>query len=155
MKPILFLLAVTLIFSCKNNTESVSENVPVETIEQELSLEGAWELVSYYNYENDAVSDTIMSSDTNKQIKMYSASRVMWSRYRDADSLDWFGYGTYIAEDGTLSETLDYGSKSMNKVIADQNEFVFDLILDKDKFSQVELDEEGKPFYAENYVRIE
>jgi hypothetical protein len=86
---------------------------------------------------------------------MYSTSRVMWSRYRDSDSLDWFGYGNYTIEDGRLSEVLEYGSKSMNQVIAEQNEFVFDLILEKDKFSQVELDEKGRPFYAENYVRIE
>jgi hypothetical protein len=155
MKPILLLLVATLFFSCKNNTESVTETTTVEPQEQELSLEGAWELVSYYNYENDAVSDTILSSETNKQIKMYSTSRVMWSRYRDSDSLDWFGYGNYTIEDGRLSEVLEYGSKSMNQVIAEQNEFVFDLILEKDKFSQVELDEKGRPFYAENYVRIE
>ena len=155
MKPIYLLLAITLFFSCKNKTEPIADNDVAEISDDQLTLDGAWELVSYYNYENDQISDTIMTSDTNKQIKMYSASRVMWSRYRDSDSLDWFGYGKYSIGDGTLSEFLEYGSKSMNEVIAEQQEFVFDLILEKDKFSQIEIDKNGNPFFAENYVRIE
>ena len=144
------MFALTLFTTCKNNSESSN----MEASNEKLSLEGAWKLLSYYNYKDDKVSDTIKASESNRQVKMYSATRVMWTRFT-TDSLDWFGYGNYTVNDSTLIEVLDYGSKSMNEIIKEQNEFVFDIILEKDKFSQITIDEEGYPVFAENYIRIE
>tara|TARA_R110000868_G_scaffold144150_1_gene362920 strand:+ start:43885 stop:44124 length:240 start_codon:yes stop_codon:yes gene_type:complete len=79
----------------------------------------------------------------------------MWSRFKDSDSIDWFGYGDYSIGDGSLTEIIYFGSKSMNSPIGEQKKFVFDLVLEKDDFYQVQKDEGGNPLYAENYIRIE
>ncbi|GAA3572231.1 hypothetical protein [Snuella lapsa] len=152
MKPLVFLLCITLFSSCKNNTNATDPtNPPAEA----PTIEGAWELVSYLNYRSDGTVDTIKTSNTNKQVKMYSATKVMWTRLRVSDSLDWFGYGDYTVKDGLLTEVLDYGSKAMNNAIKEQPEFVFNIVLEKNKFSQIQVDDEGTPLYAENYIRIE
>tara|TARA_R110002033_G_scaffold18537_5_gene48808 strand:- start:16276 stop:16632 length:357 start_codon:yes stop_codon:yes gene_type:complete len=118
-------------------------------------MNGAWKLISYYNYKDNQVIDTIKASDDYKQIKMYTNSKVMWSRFKDSDSVDWFGYGDYKIDNDSLIEIIDFGSKSMNQAIKEQKKFVFDLKLDKNNFSQVQIDDSGNPIYAENYIRIE
>ena len=156
MKNYFFILCIILIFSCKENTNSDSTNEDAQASnEKTLSMQGAWELISYFNYRSDGTIDTIKSSNTLKQIKMYSPTKVMWSRLRVSDSLDWFGYGDYTANDSVLTEVLDYGSKAMNNVIKENKEFTFKLILEENKFSQISLDEQGNPMFAENYKRIE
>ncbi|WP_242135663.1 hypothetical protein [Aestuariivivens marinum] len=156
MKNYFFILFILLLFSCKenSNTESTNDNSEV-SYEKPLSMQGAWELISYFNYRSDGSIDTIKSSNTLKQIKMYSPTKVMWSRLRVSDSLDWFGYGDYTANDSVLTEVLDYGSKAMNNIIKENKEFTFKLILEENKFSQISLDEQGNPMFAENYKRIE
>ncbi|WP_445956478.1 hypothetical protein [Yeosuana sp.] len=155
MKTILLLLSLTFVFSCKNNNDSNSDKMTNETSTEELTMNGTWKQISFYNYVNNKVVDTIMSSDQNKQVKMYTKSKVMWSRFRDTDTIDWFGYGDYNIHDGTLTEIIDYGSKAMNEAIKTQKKYVFKLQLEKDKFSQIQLDDDGNALYSENYVRIE
>ncbi|GGK33949.1 hypothetical protein GCM10007962_30470 [Yeosuana aromativorans] len=138
--------------SCKNNSDS---DVNMKTNSEELTMNGVWKLASYYNYKDNQIVDTIKASDEYKQIKIYTKSKVMWSRYKEADSVDWFGYGDYFIKEDSLTEILDFGSKSMNKAIKEQKRFVFELKLNQNKFSQVQIDEEGNPIYAENYERIE
>lgn len=157
MKNLLIIsVFLCLIFAgCKDN-KSADQNDSTENYPGEkLSLEGVWELVSYYNYVNDQVSDTIYRSTNLKQIKMYTKSKVMWSKSLPSDSLEWFGYGSYEFSDSTLYEALDYGSKTMNKILMDQTEFQFQLFLEKDKFTQIEIDADGNLIYGENYIRIE
>ena len=156
MKNLLLIICIALIFSCKDNSnvDKIDSSTP-ETASEEYTLEGAWKLVSYLNFGEDGRIDTIPSSNTNKQIKMYSPTKVMWSRTRISDSIDWFAYGDYNVKNGILTEVLDYGSKSMNKVIKDKTEFSFNLNISENEFSQVELDSAGHPILAENYIRIE
>lgn len=156
MKNFFLILFILLLFSCKenSNTESTNDNSEISN-EKTFSMQGAWELISYFNYRSDGSIDTIKSSNTLKQIKMYSPTKVMWSRLRVSDSLDWFGYGDYTANDSVLTEVLDYGSKAMNNIIKENKEFTFKLILEENKFSQISLDEQGNPMFAENYKRIE
>ena len=61
----------------------------------------------------------------------------------------------YKIEGNTLTEILDYGSKVMNQVIHEKTEFKYELLLEKDKFTQIELHENGDRIYSENYIRIE
>ena len=156
MKNLLLIICIALIFSCKDNSkvDTVDKNA-LETASDFHTLEGAWELVSYLNFGEDGSVDTIPSSSTNKQIKMYSPTKVMWSRTRLSDSIDWFAYGDYNVKNGILTEILDYGSKSMNEIIKDKTEFSFNLNISENEFSQVELDSAGHPILAENYIRIE
>jgi hypothetical protein len=155
MKNSLLIICIIILFSCKENSDTNQENQINENTEEITSIEGAWKLVSYFNYREDGTIDTILSSNTNKQIKMYSPSKVMWSRTRVSDSIDWFGYGDYTVKDGRLTEVLDFGSKSMNEVIKDRTEFTFNININENEFSQIELDSLGQPIFAENYVRIE
>lgn len=149
MKTFLFLISLCLLLSCNNNPKNESALV------EEPTLDGVWKLTSFYNYLDDKIIDTIMASEEYKQIKIYHKSKVMWSRYREADTIDWFGYGDYSIKDGYLTELIEFGSKSMNEAIKEQKEFSFKLILEDDTFSQIQNDEEGNPIYAENYLRIE
>lgn len=150
----LFLTLLLFLVTIKTNAQNTIDDSSSAS-SNDLTMEGVWELVSFYNYSNNGTIDTIMSSKSYRQIKMYSKTKVMWSRFVESDSTDWFGYGTYSNTNNTLTEALDYGSKSMNPVISERETFNFELILDKNKYTQIEMDDEGNPLIAENYVRIE
>lgn len=151
-----------LFFSCNNtNTQKSTEleNQSADSLsnssQHENSLEGTWELTSYYNYTDNIVSDTFKVRSGFRQIKMYTPTKIMWSRQVPKDSLQWFGYGRYRIIDGQLVENLEFGSEMMSEMINDNAEFRFELILEPDSFSQIELDDEGNRLYSENYKRIE
>ena len=152
MKNILFILFIVITFvSCNNSQKNV------ETLEKEdkLSLLGTWEMMGYYNYMDNKVTDSFNTDTGYRQVKMYTPSKVMWSKKVPTDSTEWFGYGSYKYNDTSLTEVLDYGSTMMNQVIQEQMEFSYELLLEKDKFTQIELDDEGNRIYSENYIRID
>lgn len=123
--------------------------------QEKNTLKGVWELQDQYMYKNNMVVDTIENYKNNRQVKMYTDSKVMWTRYNPKDSVEWFGYGNYIVKDGTLEERLEYGSFQMMKIIDTTQVFSFQLELNKNTFSQIALDKRGNKYYSENYKRIE
>ena len=151
------IILVLFIFSCntdKTSKES-SESSNLETVQNKNVLEGAWELIGYYNYMDNEVIDSFQTSEGYRQVKMYTPTKVMWSKYTPADSTEWFGYGSYRVNGNELIEVLEYGSQRMSQIIEEKKEFKHELIINDDSFSQIELDEEGNKLYAENYKRIE
>ncbi len=156
MKSKFFILSliIVLISSCKENVESNNEieNYPLENT---LSLKGTWELKGFYNYQDNVVVDSFSNNTISRQVKMYSDTKVMWCKLRPTDSIEFFGYGSYSFKDGILTEVLEFGSSFMNDVIAEQQEFSFQLQIHPDRFEQIELDDEGNKIYSENYVRTE
>lgn len=153
MRNFTFLFVLLALFSSCNDMNKNTE--AEDQMNDEPSLEGAWELVSFLNYDSNGMADTINSSNDYKQMKMYSASKIMWSRLRTGDSLDWFGVGDYTFKDGVLTEVLDYGSKAMNNRIKDNSRFQFEIEITDSTFTQIEVDSLGNPIYAERYRRIE
>ncbi len=156
MKLLTLILPFLFFLSCQNQpgikeTTDSTDNKPATT----PSIEGTWELIGYYNYANDEVTDSFKTNNGYRQIKMYTPTKVMWSKDVPQDSTEWFGYGNYTADDSTLVEVLEYGSASMSNIIESKKEFKYELKLGKDKFSQIELDDEGNRIYSENYKRIE
>ena len=119
------------------------------------SIEGTWELVNRFNYDSGSVSDTLLNANGYRQIKIYSKDKVMWTRYSPDDPAEWFGYGRYATTETSLEEQLEYGSDAMMKVIDTTDVFRFELHLYKDAYSQITLDDEGNPTFAENYKRID
>ncbi|MCF7561667.1 hypothetical protein L3X39_13550 [Sabulilitoribacter multivorans] len=146
-------LIALLLVSCKNDKALEKKDVSPE--KEKHSLVGVWKMVGYYNYQDNKVSDSFMSNERYQQIKIYSPSKVMWSRLNRIDSTDWFGYGDYKITDSTLVESLVYGSNTMKPAIETNNVFSFELILNGDTFSQISIDENGDRVLAENYIRIE
>lgn len=151
------IILVLFVFSCNTNgsDKTAAEALTPETVQNKTPLEGTWELVGYYNYLNNEVIDSFTTSEGYRQVKMYTPSKVMWSKYIPSDSSEWFGYGSYRINGNQLTETLEYGSQMMSKIIAEKKEFNHELIINGDSFSQIEIDEEGNKLYAENYKRIE
>ena len=151
------LLILLLIFSCNQKPENQIKEAEIEVSETSASnpLEGAWELVGYYNYLDNEVIDSFATSEGYRQVKMYTPTKVMWSKYVPSDSTEWFGYGKYSVNGTELIEILEYGSEMMSKIIEEKKEFKHELILNGDSFSQIEIDEDGNRIYAENYKRIE
>jgi len=119
------------------------------------SLEGTWELMNRFNYDDGNVSDTLMNTNGYRQIKIYSKGKVMWTRHSPDDPNEWFGYGSYQNTENELEERLEYGSASMMTVQDTIKIFKFELHLYKDSYSQITLDEEGNPTFSENYKRID
>lgn len=120
------------------------------------SIEGTWELVSFYNYVDGInISDTIPAAEGYRQIKMYYNGKVMWTRYVPTDSVEWFGYGSYKSTDSTLTEVLEYMSASMRKVARPDMVWDLELVLGKDTFTQIFTDEDGNRINAENYKRLD
>ena len=72
MKTILLFLSLTFIVSCKNNSETKMDENAMNAPTKALTMKGAWKQISFYNYADNMVTDTIIASEANKQIKMYS-----------------------------------------------------------------------------------
>ncbi|TBN03655.1 hypothetical protein EYD45_09055 [Hyunsoonleella flava] len=146
------LIVLLAVVNCKNNTKEINVEEQKET--KELTLEGVWEIDSYVNYGGETY-DTIRPSSKLKQRKMFSKSKVMWSKLRAWDSLDWFGVGDYTFKDGILTEVLDYGSKPVNEQLKTRNKWIFNIKVTKDRYSQIIVDSLGNYIYAENYIRVD
>lgn len=150
------IVASLILVSCNTKTKDITiEDTMMDDTELSEKLKGTWELKGFYNYQNNEVVDSFSNNTINRQVKMYSDSKVMWCKLRPKDSIEFFGYGSYSYNDGMLVEVLEFGSNFMNDVIAEQKEFKFQLDLSADKFEQIELDDDGNKIYSENYVRIE
>jgi len=119
------------------------------------SLEGVWEMKHQYIYENNEIQDTLFDVNGKRQVKIYSNGKVMWSRYSPKDANEWFGYGSYEIVDGFLEERLEYASNAMMKIVDTTAVFRFELVVEKNSYSQISLDEEGNRYNSENYDRIE
>ncbi len=119
------------------------------------SLEGTWELINRFNYDEQGVSDTIPNTNGYRQVKIYSKGKVMWTRYSPDDEAEWFGFGSYTNTTNELEERLEYGSEAMMKVVDTVQVFKFELILDENTYSQITLDDEGHRTFSENYKRID
>lgn len=157
MKKHLYFTFIVLfaLTSCNTNNKQNDMLTEPQQATKKHTLEGVWEIDSYINYRGDGTVDTIKSSNEIKQRKMFSKTKVMWSKLRTWDSLDWFGVGDYTFKDGILTEKLDYGSKPLNKRLKISNKWDFNIIISKDKFTQIEVDSLGNYIYAENYIRVD
>ncbi|UWX53821.1 hypothetical protein NYZ99_11825 [Maribacter litopenaei] len=119
------------------------------------SLEGTWELINRYNYDEQGVSDTLQNVNGYRQVKIYSKGKVMWTRYSPDDPAEWFGYGSYTNTANELEERLEFASSEMMKIQDTVRIFKFELVLDENNYSQITLDDDGNRVYAENYKRID
>ncbi|MFD2562419.1 hypothetical protein [Aquimarina rubra] len=119
------------------------------------NLEGVWDLQFQLLYDNNQVSDTIFNTNGYRQVKIYSKGKVMWTRFDPADSNEWFGYGSYSIKGNLLEERLEYASGPMMKIVDTTQVFKFELVMDKDSYQQIAVDETGQYSQSENYIRIE
>ncbi|WP_350292222.1 hypothetical protein [uncultured Croceitalea sp.] len=120
------------------------------------SIEGTWELQSFYNFDDgESVSDTVAKATGYRQVKMYYNGKIMWSRYVPDEPNGRFGYGSYKITDNQLIETLEYGDAEMMQALDTMRVFTFDLVLNDDTYSQINIDEEGNRTFSENYKRID
>lgn len=149
MKKLLGLVFLMLILV--SSTEFTSSKPQTST----NSLEGTWELVNRFNYDQGNVTDTLLNVNGYRQIKIYSKDKVMWTRHSPDDPNEWFGYGSYTNTENSLEERLEYGSAEMMKIQDTVQVFKFELHLYKDSYSQISLDDEGNPTFSENYKRID
>ncbi|WP_103070072.1 hypothetical protein [Aquimarina sediminis] len=125
-----------------------------DTATEPNNLEGVWELKHQYLYEDNQISDTVLNQNGYRQVKIYSKGKVMWTRFDPKDDNEWFGYGTYSIKDGILEEHLEYASGPMMKIIDTMQVFKFELIMSKNSYQQINIDEEGHYSLAENYQRV-
>ena len=127
------------------------------------TIEGTWELQSFYNYDGDNIIDTVPLAEGYRQVKMYYNGRVMWSRTTSSDTKDAdgndvvgrFGYGTYQITEDELIETIEYGDKGMMRDLETLRNFTFELVLKNDTYSQITTNAEGERTFSENYKRID
>ena len=154
MKKVFILLLITVVcFSCKEE-QSQTEPQVKEEVKSESHLNGVWQLVSFYNYKDNRITDTIPANPENPQIKIFLDNKVMWSRKEPKGDEEYFGYGSYVSTDSSLVETLEFGSKLMLKVIDSSQVFEFELIKGEDTFTQIDIGPEGDRTFSENYIRI-
>ncbi|MEL6483455.1 MAG: hypothetical protein AAFU57_14865 [Bacteroidota bacterium] len=148
MKKIVGLVLIVMLISAFTTTTS-PPNTAAKT------MEGTWELESFYSYDGEAITDTIQKDEGYRQVKMYSKGKIMWTRYVPDDPHGSFGYGSYRISKDELVETIEYGDDAMMKALDTMRNFTFELQLEKDRFSQITLDDEGNRTSSENYVRID
>ncbi|WP_299252531.1 hypothetical protein [uncultured Aquimarina sp.] len=146
----IFVLIILGLFSTttiKNTNSTPSIDV--------YNLEGVWNLKHQLLYDQNQVSDTIFNTNGYRQVKVYSKGKVMWTRFDPADSNEWFGYGSYVIKGNILEERLEYASGPMMKIIDTIQVFKFELVMDKNSYQQITVDENGQYYQSENYIRIE
>ena len=131
-------------------TTAISTSTP-ETMH---SIEGTWELQSFYNYDGQNIMDTTELVDGYRQVKMYYGGKVMWSRTDPNDTIGRFGYGSYRITQDELIEVIEYGDHYMMEALDTIRQFTFELILGDDTYSQINYDEEGTRTFSENYKRV-
>lgn len=127
------------------------------------TIEGTWELQSFYNFDGQNIIDTVATNVGYRQVKMFYNGKVMWSRTTAKDTKDAdgnnvvgrFGYGTYRITDTELIENIEYGDIGMMTDLDTLRRFVFELQLTDDSYSQITLDEDGNRTFSENYLRID
>ncbi|VAW14090.1 hypothetical protein MNBD_BACTEROID03-926 [hydrothermal vent metagenome] len=124
MKKLLGLFFLMLILI--SSTEFTSSKPQTNT----SSLEGTWELINRFNYDDKNVIDTLENLNGYRQ-KMYSKGKVMWPRHSPDDPSEWFGYGSYSNTENELGEQLEYGSLTMMQIQDTVKVFKFELQLDK------------------------
>ncbi|MFD1063502.1 hypothetical protein ACFQ1Q_09620 [Winogradskyella litorisediminis] len=154
----LTLLLIAILWSCKNDTsnkDAIVDNLKTDLKSKVSVLEGNWEMVGYYNYRDNKIVDSFSTDKSHRQVKMFNKNKVMWSKLMPENEIEWFGYGSYTATDSTLTELMQYGSNVMNKIIADQQEFSYKLLITDSTFSQIRVDDDGEMVYSENYKRID
>lgn len=156
-KILVLSIALVFIASCKDQPKQITETDTTKEVSKQnmKGLNGTWELVGFYNYIDNVVVDSFSNNTISRQIKMYSGDKVMWCKLLKTDSIEFFGYGSYSYNEGKLTEVLEFGSAFMNDVIAEQQEFNFELELHPNRFEQIELDDDGDKIYSENYKRVE
>lgn len=148
MKKLIGLVLLMLILVSAASTNMTKKN-PMHTIQ------GTWELQSFYNYDGQQIIDTVPTTDGYRQVKMYYNGKIMWSRYVPVDKIGRFGYGSYRITDTELIETIEYGDNEMMAAMDTMRIFTFELKLGDDEFSQISLDEDGNRTFSENYKRID
>jgi len=127
------------------------------------SIEGTWELQSFYNYDGENIIDTVPLAKGYRQVKMYYNGKVMWSRTTSSDTKDAdgndvvgrFGYGTYMITSDELIETIEYGDIGMMTALDTIRNFTFELVLGDQTYSQISSDEDGNRTFSENYKQID
>ncbi|MBT8182057.1 MAG: hypothetical protein KJO53_10760 [Eudoraea sp.] len=127
------------------------------------TIEGTWELQSFYNYDGENIIDTVPLAKGYRQVKMFYDGKVMWSRTTSSDTKDAdgndvvgrFGYGTYKLTEGQLMETIEYGDKGMMRDLETLRKFTFELELQDNTYSQISTDAEGNRTFSENYKRAD
>lgn len=154
MKLSLFFVIIFTLNGC-NEQKDQDLKLGSDAEETALKLNGTWEMIGYYNFVDNKITDSFQTNEGFRQVKMYTDDKVMWSKNVPTDSSEWFGYGNYNNSQTELNETLEYGSEMMRKIIEEKKEFKYELMLEKNKFSQIEIDDQGNRIYSENYKRIE
>lgn len=119
------------------------------------TMEGTWELKSFYLFDGKEITDTVPVQDGYRQVKMYYNDKIMWSRTNPNDTIGRFGFGTYVITDTELIETIEYGDYQMMQALDTVRNFKFELRLADKYFSQITVDEEGYRTTSENYMRID
>jgi hypothetical protein len=148
MKKTLTLLVLTLILVSAADYKSENKTYF-------HSIEGTWELESFYNYDGENVTDTVLATDGYRQVKMYYNGKIMWSRYVPKDKTARFGYGSYIITNDELIETIEFGDNEMMSALDTMRVFTFELKLHDNTYSQISHDEEGNRTFSENYKRLD
>ena len=157
MKSVLFslLVAVIILSGCspkENDSADMATDEPA--IEVSVPLEGAWRMRSRITYENGLPVDTVNMGENFTQVKMYVDGSVMWSQMTPKDSAKWYGYGTYMVQDGGLIEMMEYGSDEFMVFLQTQNRFEFELIIEDDSYTQLGRDSLGLIANSEIYRRV-
>lgn len=145
MRTINLIFVILVMASCtpKNNLEKVNSK---------KDLFGVWELKKFLIYENGELIKTKEVPEDFRSVKMFSKTKYMWSN-KPADSLEWHAYGNYqVIGDTVLVENKEYSSRTMS---GHSKKTKLKLILNDSTYTQISFDNNGLPFYGEQYQRVE
>ncbi|MGY3794334.1 hypothetical protein [uncultured Aquimarina sp.] len=144
-----------LLITCSLFSINTFDNHNFSSTMDLYNLEGVWDLKHQFLYDHNEISDTIYNINGYRQVKMYSKGKVMWTRFDPSDNNEWFGYGTYTIKGTILEERLEYASGPMMKIVDTTQVFKFELVMNKNSYQQIAIDENGQYSRSENYIKVE
>lgn len=90
------------------------------------ALTGMWSMKQVVVTDN-FTSDTIWVDNDRVQRKLFIDGNIMWANESPADSVQWFGYGTYTINGDRFTETMLSGSMSFRSSMAADGNNIFEM----------------------------
>lgn len=103
MKYFIFLLVITLFFSCQSSQNNADNENKKDSANFEIK--GSYSMTKQIG--NDGTKDTLLKKE---QLKIYSDRYMMYASPRATDSFGEYGIGTYTHQGDTVKEYIFYTS---------------------------------------------
>ena len=146
------LLGILIFIACNqkpNSDRKDEKSIAVLPFDNNNSLEGVWKFTVAYT---TAYGDTVYVQDDQDSHKIFYGDYFMWiAEPSKVDSTEWYAFGKYEIKNGTLLQTIIFGSEHA-KMFIGSNEYTIQIEPDLNAFDQsMEFNHNDTTFLYQEY----